>query len=87
MAMRMMLAALTALIVVGSAERASAVQYPWCAELRDPGGMSTNCGFTSYAQCMATVRGIGGFCRENSFNRVWTTDSEPVRPRKRARPY
>jgi hypothetical protein len=28
------------------------------------GGM--NCGFVSFAQCMATVSGIGGFCIVNT---------------------
>ena len=25
-----------------------------------------NCGFVSFAQCMATVSGIGGFCVQNN---------------------
>jgi Protein of unknown function (DUF3551) len=35
---------------------------PWCAyDVR--GG--TNCGFHSYAQCMANISGIGGTCAPN----------------------
>jgi hypothetical protein len=35
---------------------------PWCAyDVR--GG--TNCGFYSYAQCMANISGIGGTCARN----------------------
>jgi hypothetical protein len=35
---------------------------PWCAyDVR--GG--TNCGFHTYAQCMAHLSGIGGTCSEN----------------------
>ena len=33
----------------------------WCA-LYKTGG--TNCGFTSHAQCQASVSGVGGFCNE-----------------------
>jgi hypothetical protein len=44
---------------------ASAQTYPWCAYYG--GGFSgTNCGFSTFAQCMADVNGIGGFCQENN---------------------
>ena len=41
---------------------AKAQNYPWCAQYsgRALGG-AQNCGFVSFAQCMATVSGIGGF--------------------------
>ena len=58
-----------ALLAASAATPAAAVQYyPWCAQYGSffhEGGR--NCGFTSYAQCMATVSGIGGFCERNSF--------------------
>ena len=38
----------------------------WCAQLGVKGG-ATNCGFYSFEQCMATVRGNGGFCMRNPF--------------------
>jgi hypothetical protein len=56
-------------------------EYPWCA--RYGGGMDgggSNCGFSSYEQCLATVSGVGGFCERNSF---YTGSAE--RPAKRAR--
>lgn len=41
---------------------AQAREYPWCARY----DWSTyNCGFVSFEQCLATVRGIGGFCERN----------------------
>ena len=54
--------------------------YPWCAQYggRDGG---RNCGFVSYAQCMATVSGIGGFCERNSF---YTGPGTPARRPKKA---
>jgi hypothetical protein len=57
----LLLAAPMVLITAGSA---GAQNYPWCAQYNLRGG-ATNCGFVSYAQCMATVSGIGGFCQRN----------------------
>ena len=37
---------------------------PWCA-FYDPS--TYNCGFHSFEQCLATVRGAGGWCRPNFF--------------------
>jgi len=46
---------------------ALAQNYPWCAQYsgRALGG-SQNCGSVSFAQCMATVSGVGGFCVQNN---------------------
>ena len=38
----------------------------WCASYRR--GVS-NCSYSSYEQCRATVLGLGGFCRPNPFPR------------------
>ena len=55
------------IFAVGIGTRAEAQNYPWCAQYsgRALGG-AMNCGFTSFAQCMATVSGIGGFCIQNN---------------------
>ena len=56
---------LTATTMLGTI--AEAQNYPWCAQYSggvDGGGM--NCGFISFDQCMATVRGMGGFCMQNN---------------------
>jgi len=44
---------------------AAAQNYPWCAVL-NTGDASYNCGFVSFEQCLATVRGIGGTCMVNT---------------------
>ena len=55
---------------------ASAIEYPWCAEYSgEDGGGGRNCGFSTLAQCMATVSGIGGGCVRNLFY-----DAPPDRP-------
>jgi hypothetical protein len=61
------LAALATLTVPGAAQQR--IEYPWCANYSggsDAGGGS-NCGFTSFAQCLETLRGMGGFCDPNPF--------------------
>ena len=46
---------------------ADAQNYPWCAIYSGRGaGGGTNCGFVSYAQCMATASGLGSFCYRNT---------------------
>lgn len=45
---------------------AGAVDYPWCAEYIFD---ATNCGFTTHEQCLATINGIGGYCRPNPMYR------------------
>ena len=34
--------------------------YPWCAVYSGDAGGASNCGFSTLAQCRATVSGIGG---------------------------
>lgn len=52
-------------VTAGLSAPARAQNYPWCAAY-DTGDQALNCGFVSYAQCMATVSGIGGFCMPNN---------------------
>jgi hypothetical protein len=61
---------------------AHAQNYPWCAYYsgRALGGAS-NCGFTTFQQCLATVSGIGGFCEPNTQYRP------PPGPHRRHRAY
>jgi Protein of unknown function (DUF3551) len=55
------------LALAGSTEPASAeITYPWCAQY---GGGGRNCGFWTYAQCMAALSGNGGFCEANAMYR------------------
>jgi hypothetical protein len=57
--------------------------YPWCAQYSGGrGGGATNCGFTTFEQCLETVRGIGGFCERNN----WYQPPPGPHPRRRA-PY
>jgi hypothetical protein len=38
--------------------------YPWCAQYADQSNI-TQCLFSTFEQCLATVRGIGGSCVQN----------------------
>ena len=51
--------------IVGFANLAEAQKYPWCAYYSGKFG-GTNCGFTTFQQCLDTVSGIGGFCERNN---------------------
>ena len=43
-----------------------AQNYPWCAINSDGLSGATNCGFTTFEQCMATARGLGSFCQPDT---------------------
>lgn len=63
--MRLTKLALAAFVAATASSAAHAQNYPWCAVL-NMGDNSYNCGFTTYAQCMTTISGIGGFCERNT---------------------
>jgi Protein of unknown function (DUF3551) len=56
-------AALSAMALIGTP--AHAQNYPWCAFYTGPIS-ATNCGFSTYQQCLATISGIGGYCQPNT---------------------
>jgi hypothetical protein len=81
--MKTVLCLLGALIVTTAVGTpAHAQNYPWCAYYSGRGfGGATNCGFTTFQQCLATVSGIGGFCEQNTQYRP------PPGPHRRYRAY
>jgi len=62
--MRVLWIGLIASIAVAASSAARAQNYPWCSNFHD--GAGTNCGFSTYEQCMATARGSGGYCAPNN---------------------
>ena len=52
--------------VIGIGTRAEAQNYPWCAYYDGKGAGGTNCGFTTFQQCMDTARGLGSNCQPNT---------------------
>jgi hypothetical protein len=59
---RLALVAAIASVLPFTSIDARAQYAPWCAYYSLGG---TNCGFHSYAQCQASVSGIGGSCSPN----------------------
>jgi hypothetical protein len=57
---------LTLLTSAASVPRPAAAAYnlPWCAQY-DDGSNIISCAFYTFEQCMATISGIGGLCRQN----------------------
>jgi uncharacterized protein DUF3551 len=53
---------------------------PWCAQFGAQTG-SYDCSYYTFEQCMATVRGVGGFCNRNP--RAPYVDPRPRRQRDR----
>lgn len=53
--------AFAALLLVAAPD-AQAREYPWCARYD---WTTSNCGFVSLQQCLATISGIGGRCERN----------------------
>jgi hypothetical protein len=56
-----------ATVVASSAHAQKYDPYPWCAVYGGSMSGSSNCGFKTLQQCMATVSGIGGSCEPNQF--------------------
>jgi hypothetical protein len=82
--MRLVLGGLALLVAAmpAGAQSTTVPYYPWCAvspaaHARD----SRNCGYTSYAQCMAAVRGQTGICFENTWQ---AKPAEAAQPKKRS---
>ena len=63
--MRLLVFVMGFLVVTGMiSTRADAQNYPWC--LTSGGFGATNCGFSTFEQCLATRQGAGGFCNQNT---------------------
>jgi hypothetical protein len=58
-------AALTAAMLLAGTPAQASNEYPWCAHYGALGMGATNCGFSTRAQCLATISGIGGICQTN----------------------
>jgi hypothetical protein len=70
----------TVVIIVANSANPStaAVIYPWCANYSGRGmGGAQNCGFVSFNQCLATVRGVGGTCGPNPFYQPYPPSYAP----------
>ena len=55
----------------------AAPYWPWCSQYADRNA-AHSCAFSSWEQCMDTVRGIGGWCYVNPYG----PPPVPTRPAK-----
>ena len=54
----------------------AAPEYPWCARYD---WTTSNCGFVSFQQCLATISGVGGRCEQNPLYVASPPRRKPVR--------
>ena len=59
-------AAAAAGMLIGGLGGSAKADGRWCAFYDHS---TYNCGFHSYQQCLDTIRGVGGSCRPNPFQR------------------
>ena len=58
--------ALASLTAIDARPTVAEIYRPWCVQYQGSrDGGATNCGFTSYDQCMMTARGAGAYCVQN----------------------
>ena len=77
--MRTIRAALALLVIslfatIDASPSAAQIYHPWCAEYTGRGS-ATNCGFSSFEQCMMTARGDGS-CVQNPWY-LWYGERGP----------
>ena len=77
-----------AIAALGAAPVAAEIYRPWCAQYTTGGedGGATNCGFTSWEQCMATARGAGATCVQNPWYLWYGSGQKSEPPAARGRP-
>jgi hypothetical protein len=56
--------ALAAMLVTVPRSGEAHYDYPWCAQFTDASGVFS-CAFVTYAQCLASISGVGGLCMPN----------------------
>jgi Protein of unknown function (DUF3551) len=69
--MRLLLFILGAFAAIICVEKpAEAQEYPWCAYYNFDRGGARNCGFATFQQCLAAVRGVGGNCGPSPYDQT-----------------
>ncbi len=75
-AMRLCFAPAILLAGMSAGHAQSAYDYPWCAVYTNKSGAQA-CYYASYAQCMATMEGIGGYCIPSPYYRGTNRQMRP----------
>ena len=61
----------------------AAPNWPWCSYY-GPDSFAHACAFSSWEQCMETVRGIGGYCYVNPYGPPPAPPPRSAKPRHHA---
>lgn len=61
--------ALTTVVMIQPHAANAARYWPWCSQYFDR-SVARQCAYSSWEQCMETVRGIGGYCYANPYGRL-----------------
>jgi hypothetical protein len=59
----------------------AAPYWPWCSQY-GPDSFAHACAFSSWEQCMQTVRGIGGYCYVNPYPPPPALTARPANPHR-----
>jgi Protein of unknown function (DUF3551) len=57
---------LAAAVLIQPRSGEAAPYWPWCSQY-GPDSFAHACAFSSWEQCMETIRGIGGYCYTNPY--------------------
>jgi uncharacterized protein DUF3551 len=81
--------ALASLAVIDARPTAAEIYRPWCVQYQGSRSGATNCGFTSYQQCMMTATpGSGAYCVQNPWYLQYGSGGQRSEGRReRTRPY
>ena len=77
--MRLSIFILGVFVAVVCTEKSADAQSAWCAYYDTGDGGSRNCGFATFEECLATVRGIGGNCGPSPYPSSAGTPSKRTR--------
>jgi len=83
--------ALASLTAIDARPAVAEIYRPWCVQYQGSRSGATNCGFTSYEQCMMTATpGSGAYCVQNPWYLQYGSGergSDTGGRRARTRPY
>jgi hypothetical protein len=76
-------AAFATMMLIEPYSTKAAPYWPWCSQYGRPTSAHA-CAFSSWEQCMETVRGIGGYCYVNPYPPPLALTARPAKRRHHA---
>jgi hypothetical protein len=78
--------ALATVTIVQPRSGETAPYWPWCSQYGRP-SFAHACAFSSWEQCMETVRGIGGYCYTNPYPPPPMPSAQSAKPHRHTARY